>query len=163
MCNSWILWIVWPICSGHPIFGRVRWKEAVHPVFIRYPHPKSAMVKRTSPVHRKDSCVSQIVFPMPGWSLGRLLRTCVPEGPGHLVKIVRLRIVRHRTLPPVCMLAVYRPTVRRLLTVWLWVLSPGEPYPGRECLLGRTALWTLNIYYWLQCYSREMLSMYGVM
>ena len=22
--------------------------------------------------------------------------------------------------------------------VQLWVLSPGEPYPGRECLLGRT-------------------------
>ena len=54
--------------------------------------------------------------------------------------IVRLRIVRHRTLPPVCMPAVYRPTVRRLDSdaVRLWVLSPGEPYPGRECLLGRT-------------------------
>ena len=35
----------------------------------------------------------------------------------------------------------------------LWVLSPGETYPGRECLLGRTmyVYWTDVIYSRLKC------------
>ena len=35
----------------------------------------------------------------------------------------------------------------------LWVLSPGETYPGRECLLGWTiyVYWTDVKYSWLKC------------
>ena len=68
---------MWPVCSGNPIFGRVRCREAVPPVYIRESRPTSAIGKRTLPTHRKDPFVSYLVSPRPGWSLGRLLRTCV--------------------------------------------------------------------------------------
>ena len=41
------------------------------------------------------------------------------------------------------------------------MLSPGEPYPGRECLLGRTV--TVDVFYVcsrLKCYTLGMFLMY---
>ena len=50
-------WIVWPVCSGHPTFGRVRYKEAVPPVYIGESRPKSAIVEIALPTQRKDPYV----------------------------------------------------------------------------------------------------------
>ena len=57
MCN-FIRKVDCVACSGHPIFGRVRCREAVPPVYIRESRPKSAIGKRTLPTHRKDLYVS---------------------------------------------------------------------------------------------------------
>ena len=53
-CNLLLKWIVRPVCTGHPIFDRVRCEEVVPPVFIRDTRPKSVVGRRTPPVHRKD-------------------------------------------------------------------------------------------------------------
>ena len=77
-------------------------------------------------------------------SFGRLPKPCVPRGQrtsgGADVGAFPGRAI-HRARAPLC--AEGR----------LWVFSPGEPYPGRECLLCRTiyVYWTDVIYSWLKC------------
>ena len=73
--------------------------------------------------------------PRPGRSLGRLLKPCVPW---------RTEDLRWggcgccRRLDYSALLICRRFVCRRFDSeVRLWVLSPGEPYPGRECLLCR--------------------------
>ena len=108
-----------PVCSGHPIFGRVRYKEAVPPVYIRETRPKSAIGKRTPPTHRKDPLRLVGSFPKARLVLGEVAE--------NLCVIVRLRIDQHRTLR---WFARRQFIGRRLddnVAVRLWVLSPGEP------------------------------------
>ena len=52
---------MWPVCSGHPTFGRVRYKEAVPPVYIRESRPKSAIVEIALPTQRKDLYVRLVL------------------------------------------------------------------------------------------------------
>ena len=100
---------MWPVCSGHPIFGRVRCKEAVPPVCIRESRSKSAIVEIALPTQRKDP---KSRFPKARLVLGEVAENlCVG------VRIVRLRRVRLRFIG------------RRFedsVVVQLWVLSSGK-------------------------------------
>ena len=89
--------------------------------------PTWVIGNRTPLMHREGPVAAQRVSPRPGRFSGRLPKPCVPRGqrtsggpdvgafPGRAIPRAR---VRQRK----------------------WVLSPGEPYPGRECLLGRTII-----------------------
>ena len=91
-----------------------------------------AFLNRHPLVRREDSEVVYVVSPRPGRSLGRLPKPCAPPGQrtsgGPDVGAFPGRAILWARVP-------YRK----------WVLSPGEPYPGRECLLGWTIMCILDL------------------
>ena len=46
MCDLLLKWIVRPVCTGHPIFGRVWCKEVAPPVVTKDIRPKSVIGRR---------------------------------------------------------------------------------------------------------------------
>ena len=104
---------MWPVYSSHPTFGRVWYKKAVPPVYITYIY---------SPADTEEGLVRLVgSFPKARLVLGEVAENLY----------VRLRIVRLRTLPPVCMPAVYSRRLDDSVAVRLWVLSSGKwPYEG---------------------------------
>ena len=64
---------------GHPINDRVQCTEVDPLIYVWDPRPNPAAVVTILPAQRKGSYVWYVVFPRPGRSLGRLLRTSVSE------------------------------------------------------------------------------------
>ena len=133
-----------PVSTGHPIYRQSPECGGRTSCVRRDTRPTWILGSRTPSVNREDSEVVYVVSPRPGRSLGWLPKPCVPRGQrtsggADVGAFPGRAIPRART--PLC--AEGR----------LWVLSPGETYPGRECLLGRTiyVYWTDVIYSRLKC------------